>query len=112
MLSYLTEGLRKVEKNYPYGYCGIYCGQCANGNGKVKIMAGELKRLVDIVRYEWLELPDVKPGFKFTEFRKGLEWFAAPNAQNVKREADRPSAILANAAKKSNSKAACCAQIS
>jgi len=69
--------LRKVKKNYSYAYCGVYCGQCANGNGKVKITAGELKRLVDIVRYEWLELPDVKPGFRFSEFRKGLEWFAA-----------------------------------
>jgi hypothetical protein len=41
------------------------------------MIAGELKRLVDTVRYGWLELPEVKPGFKFTEFRKGLEWFAS-----------------------------------
>jgi len=66
-----------LEKNYQYGYCGIYCGQCANGNGRIRIIAGELKRLVDTQRYEWLELPDVKPGFKFSDFRKGLEWFAA-----------------------------------
>ncbi len=69
--------MEKVEKNYPYGYCGVYCGQCATGNDRIRIIAGELKRLVDTNRFEWLELPEVKPGFIFSEFRKGLEWFAA-----------------------------------
>ncbi len=41
------------------------------------MIAGELKRLVDTVRYGWLELPEVEPGFEFQEFRKGLEWFAS-----------------------------------
>jgi hypothetical protein len=63
-------------KNSQYGICGVYCGQCPNGNGRVKAFAGELKRLVDTVRYDYLELPEVKPGFKFSEFRKGLEWFS------------------------------------
>jgi hypothetical protein len=67
------------QKNRQYGVCGVYCGQCPSGNGRVKMSAGELKRLVDTVRYQWLELPGVKPGFSFGEFRKGLEWFA--NAQ-------------------------------
>ena len=61
-------------KNNRYGICGIYCGQCPNGNGRVKVMAGELKRLVDICRYDWMEA-GVK-SFQFKEFRKGLEWFA------------------------------------
>ena len=55
--------------------CGVYCGQCPNGNGRVKYAAGELKRLVDTTRYGWLE--EVVDSFSFEEFRKGLEWFAS-----------------------------------
>lgn len=61
-------------KNTRYGICGVYCGQCPSGNGRVKTLAGELKRLVDTVRYDWLE--QATQAFRFTEFRKGLEWFA------------------------------------
>jgi transcription elongation factor Elf1 len=57
-----------------YGICGVYCGQCPNGNGRVQIMAGELKRLVDTTRYDWVK--DVVKSFSFNEFRKGLEWFS------------------------------------
>jgi hypothetical protein len=39
------------------------------------MMAGELKRLVDTVRYNWVK--DVVKSFDFDEFRKGLEWFSA-----------------------------------
>jgi len=39
------------------------------------MMAAELKRLVDTVRYYWVNYA-VK-SFKFDEFRRGLEWFAA-----------------------------------
>lgn len=38
-------------------------------------MAGELKRLVDTCRYDWMEMGE--SSFKFREFRKGLEWFAS-----------------------------------
>ena len=38
-------------------------------------MAGELKRLVDTVRYEWVQ--EAVTSFAFDEFRKGLEWFAS-----------------------------------
>jgi len=62
------------KKNRSYGICGVYCGQCPKGNGRVKAIAGELKRLVDTVGYDWME-NGVK-SFKFTEFRKGLEWFS------------------------------------
>lgn len=65
------------NENERYGICGVYCGQCPSGNGRVKMMAGELKRLIDTTRYEWLT--EVEKSFKFEEFRKGLEWFA--NAQ-------------------------------
>jgi hypothetical protein len=65
------------SKQYQYGICGVYCGQCPNGNGRVKFAAGELKRLVDTVRYDWMR--DVVKSFNFDQFRKGLEWFA--NAQ-------------------------------
>jgi len=62
------------NKTRQYGICGVYCGQCPNGNGRVKIIAGELKRLVDTTRYDWTR--DVVKSFKFDEFRKGLEWFS------------------------------------
>jgi hypothetical protein len=65
------------EKNNQYGICRVYCGQCPNGNGRVKMTASELKRLVDTVRYNWVNIA-VK-SFRFEEFRKGLEWFS--NAQ-------------------------------
>jgi hypothetical protein len=66
-----------TDANNRYGMCGVYCGQCPSGNGRVKVIAGELKRLVDTVRYDWLE--QVVTSFQFEEFRRGLEWFA--NAQ-------------------------------
>jgi len=66
-----------TSENNCYGVCGVYCGQCPSGNGRVKVIAGELKRLVDTVRYDWVGYA-VK-SFQFAEFRKGLEWFA--NAQ-------------------------------
>jgi transcription elongation factor Elf1 len=60
--------------NRQYGICGVFCGQCPNGNGRVKMMAGELKRLVDTTRYDWVR--DAVKSFSFDEFRKGLEWFS------------------------------------
>jgi hypothetical protein len=63
-----------MERKYSYGVCGVYCGQCPNGNGRVKFAARELKRLVDTVRYDWVD--DVVKLFSFKEFRKGLEWFS------------------------------------
>ena len=64
--------MEKVE--HSYGICGVYCGQCPSGNGRVRYAAGELKRLVDTTRYDWLE--NVVKSFRFSEFRKGLEWFS------------------------------------
>jgi transcription elongation factor Elf1 len=61
-------------KNDQYGICGVYCGQCPYGNGRVRMMAGELKRLVDTVRYNWVK--EMVKSFDFDEFRKGLEWFS------------------------------------
>jgi len=43
------------NNNRQYGICGVYCGQCPNGNGRVKMMAMELKRLVDTTRYNWVK---------------------------------------------------------
>jgi hypothetical protein len=62
------------EKNDRYGVCGIYCGQCPSGNGRVKWMACELKRLIDTTRYDWVRY--AVRSFRFDEFRKGLEWFS------------------------------------
>ena len=62
------------KKNDEYGICGVYCGQCPNGNGRVSFMAMELKRLIDSTRYGWVK--DVVKSFDFDEFRKGLEWFS------------------------------------
>jgi hypothetical protein len=63
-----------TEERLDYGVCGVYCGQCPNGNGRVQFFAKELKRLVDTVRYDWME--DEVKSFRFSDFRKGLEWFA------------------------------------
>jgi hypothetical protein len=38
------------------------------------MMAGEFKRLVDTVRYDWVS--SFVKSFDYEEFRKGLEWFA------------------------------------
>jgi hypothetical protein len=60
--------------NYDYGVCGVYCGQCPRGTGRVSHAAGELKRLIDVVRFEFLKnIPNIP--FDFDNFRKGLEWF-------------------------------------
>ncbi|MFX0062781.1 MAG: DUF3795 domain-containing protein [Candidatus Hermodarchaeota archaeon] len=58
---------------YSYGVCGVYCGQCPSGNGRIKTLAHELLRATadltsDTPDYEIKE-------FNVTEFRKGLEWF-------------------------------------
>ncbi|MFB0523851.1 MAG: DUF3795 domain-containing protein, partial [Candidatus Bathyarchaeia archaeon] len=76
------------KKEYPYGICGVYCGQCPSGNGRVRVIAGELKRLVDTVRYDWLEYA-VK-SFNFKEFRKGLEWFSAAQCPGCLKEGGAP----------------------
>jgi hypothetical protein len=71
------------KSNQRYGICGVYCGQCPHGNGRVKMMAGELKRLVDTTGYDWVK--DAVNSFSFNEFRKGLEWFSdsqCPMCQN------------------------------
>jgi hypothetical protein len=62
-----------MNKKFSYGICGVYCGQCPSGNGRVRFAAGELKRLVDTARYDWAE--NAVKSFSFREFRKGLEWF-------------------------------------
>jgi len=62
------------NRNGQHGICGVYCGQCPAGNGRVKTIAGELKRLVDTTRYDWVGY--VVKSFRLEEFRKGLEWFA------------------------------------
>jgi Protein of unknown function (DUF3795) len=62
------------KTNDRYGICGVYCGQCPNGNGRVTMMAMELKRLIDTTRYNWVN--DSVKSFSFDEFRKGLEWFS------------------------------------
>ena len=54
-----------------YGVCGVFCEQCATGNGRIKELAGELQRLTaDFMA----TFPDFK-GFDFSEYEKGLEYF-------------------------------------
>ena len=53
-----------------HGVCGVYCGQCASGNGRIKDLAKELRRLT-------AGLLDYKPDFDefdFSELQKGLKW--------------------------------------
>lgn len=55
---------------YPYGVCGVYCGQCASGNGRISTHARELRRLTDVY-LTWMDQVDM--GFDWKEFRKGLK---------------------------------------
>ncbi|MBS7615338.1 DUF3795 domain-containing protein [Candidatus Bathyarchaeota archaeon] len=68
-----------MDRKFSYAVCGVYCGQCPYGNGRVRFAAGELKRLVDTVRFDWVE--NVVKSFNFNEFRKGLEWFSQSQCQ-------------------------------
>jgi len=67
-------------KNRQYEVCGVYCGQCPSWNGRVKMMAGELKRLVDTARYDWVS--SIVKSLKFEEFsaraQNGLQMLNAP----------------------------------
>ena len=56
-------------KEYNYGVSGVYCVQCAFGNGRLSFFALGLKRLTDVY-LRWME--DVDAGFGYSEFRKGL----------------------------------------
>lgn len=53
-------------------------------------MAGELKRLVDTVRYEWMR--EAVAAFAFDEFRKGLEWFAKAHCPMCRQGGGAPCA--------------------
>ncbi len=86
------------EKKYSYGICGVYCGQCPSGNGRVKFTAGELKRLVDTVGFDWVEFA-VK-SFDFKEFRKGLEWFSSAQCPTCLSMGGKPCKNRACAAEK------------
>ena len=60
-------------EDLPYGVCGVYCGQCPSGNGKIRSLAGNL------IRYT-ADLTSDKPDFEIKEFdvkefREGLRWF-------------------------------------
>jgi len=78
-----------LKKDEKYGICGVYCGQCPNGNGRVSLMAQELKRLVDTTRYEWLR--EYEKSFNFDDFRKGLEWFSDSQCPMCLRGGGQPS---------------------
>ncbi|MFB0543674.1 MAG: DUF3795 domain-containing protein [Candidatus Bathyarchaeia archaeon] len=71
------------ESDYSYGVCGVFCEQCPTGNGRIKELARELKRLTaDFIS----TFPDFK-GFNFSEFTKGLDYFlqsyGCPTCLNV-----------------------------
>ncbi|MFX0116038.1 MAG: DUF3795 domain-containing protein [Candidatus Hodarchaeota archaeon] len=60
--------------NFRYGVCGVYCGQCPSGNGRINDLAADLLRSL---AYLTSDYPDYKiQEFNATEFRKGLEWFS------------------------------------
>ncbi len=61
-------------EQHDFGICGVHCSQCPNGNGRVRYAAGELKRLIDTTRYDWLT--EARPELGYTSFRRTLEWFA------------------------------------
>jgi hypothetical protein len=50
------------------GYCGIWCGSCAVGNGALRELAGRLESLLDVYGVaKW-----APKGFDYEEFSKGV----------------------------------------
>ena len=88
---------------YEYGVCGVYCGQCPNGNGRVRYAAGELKRLVDTTRYGWVE--EAIKSFSFNEFRRASSGSARHSAGAAAAETANP-ARTGSAPKRRGSRAA------
>jgi hypothetical protein len=58
--------------NEKYGVCGVYCGLCPSGKGKIKNLAEELRKYI-VDDYQWVE--SVVKEFDYANFLKGLEWF-------------------------------------
>ena len=62
-----------MTKDLPYGVCGVYCGQCPTGNGRVNALAEELLKVTTGLTSD---TPDYEiKDFDVKEFRKGLEYF-------------------------------------
>ena len=47
-----------------------------------------MKRLIDTTRFEWME--DVVKSFRFSEYRKGLEWFSQAQCQGCHKGGGAP----------------------
>ena len=58
--------------DYAYGVCGVFCEQCASGNGRIKELASELLRLTRDINT--VDGPKID-AFDFDEFQGGLTWF-------------------------------------
>jgi hypothetical protein len=73
-----------MEADYRYGRCGVFCETCPAGNGRVKELAGELKRLTSDF---FNDFPEGHGGFDWAEYRKGLTFFiksyGCPTCQNI-----------------------------
>ncbi len=70
--------------------------------GRSRALAGELKRLVDTVRYDWVK--EVVKSFDFDQFRKGLEWFSGAQCPTCPK-AEEHHARTGNAHRRKTSKA-------
>ncbi len=74
------------NSEYRYGVCGVFCEQCASGNGRIKELASELLRLTKDVNFHG---PKIK-AFDFKEFYKGLDWFGETYGCPTCLEIDEP----------------------
>jgi hypothetical protein len=61
-----------MESDYKFGRCGVSCEMCPTGNGRVKELANELKRLTSDF---FNDFPEGHGGFDWGEYRKGLNYF-------------------------------------
>lgn len=83
------------------GYCGIPCGYCAIGNGEIAKTAEKLTKFVEEYGFEqWIE--DSTKDFKFSEFKKGLEWFFQCSCLGCKEGGGIPDCEVRNCAKEKN----------
>ena len=74
-----------MVSDYKFGRCGVSCEMCPNGNGRVKELARELRRLTSDF---FKDFPEDYGEFDWGEYRKGLDYFinsyGCPTCKEIK----------------------------
>ena len=74
-----------MESDYKFVRCGVSCEMCPAGNGRVKELASELKRLTSDF---FKDFPKGHGEFDWGEYRKGLDYFiesyGCPTCREIK----------------------------